>query len=84
VTVDRLAGGHHLRQMRMVDRPVGCHHFRSARLAEMAAGTDLTITDDLIALSEPAALDSQAWDSHLDLLRTGYPEWTFDAGYLDA
>jgi hypothetical protein len=50
----------------------------------MAAGTDLTITDDLIALSEPAALDSQAWDSHLDLLRTGYTEWTFDAGYLDA
>jgi hypothetical protein len=43
-----------------------------------------SITGDLIALSQPAALGPQAWDSHLDLLRTSYAEWTFDAGYLDA
>ena len=26
----------------------------------------------------------QAWDSHLDLLRTSYPDWVFDNGYLSA
>jgi hypothetical protein len=27
-------------------------------------------------------LGPEAWDGHLDLLRTSYPAWTFDAGYL--
>jgi hypothetical protein len=32
----------------------------------------------------PAALGPQAWASHLDLLRTDYPNWTFDSGYRSA
>jgi hypothetical protein len=24
------------------------------------------------------------WDSYLDLLRTSYPDWIFDSGYLSA
>jgi hypothetical protein len=43
-----------------------------------------TITGEDIWLTQPATLEPNAWDSHLDVLRTGYPEWTFDAGYLDS
>lgn len=43
-----------------------------------------TITGEDIGFSQPAPLGPQAWASHLDLLWTGYPEWTFDAGYRDA
>jgi hypothetical protein len=32
--------------------------------------------------SPPAVLNSDAWNSHLPLLRATYPGWTFDAGYL--
>jgi hypothetical protein len=42
----------------------------------------LTITGAAIGITPPAPLEPLAWDSHLDLLRTSYPEWTFDAGYL--
>jgi hypothetical protein len=41
-----------------------------------------TIIGNDIGITQPATLDPQAWDSHLDLLRTDYREWTFDAGYL--
>jgi hypothetical protein len=41
-----------------------------------------TISGDDISLTRAAAVSTEAWDSHLDVLRTGYPEWTFDAGYL--
>ena len=41
-----------------------------------------TITGEDIGITQPASVDSRAWDNHLDLLRTDYPEWTFDAGYL--
>jgi hypothetical protein len=27
-------------------------------------------------------LGPEAWDSHLDLLRTDYPDWVFNTGYL--
>jgi hypothetical protein len=43
-----------------------------------------TITHGDITFGSPAALRTEAWDSHLDLLRTDYPEWTFDEGYLPA
>jgi hypothetical protein len=38
-------------------------------------GSDTTFTP-------PAALTAEAWDSHLSLLRSTYPRWAFDAGYL--
>jgi len=37
-----------------------------------------------ITFTGPAALGPQAWDSHLALLRTSYPDWTFDGGYVSA
>jgi hypothetical protein len=37
-----------------------------------------------ITLDRPAALGPGAWDSHLDLLRTSYPDWIFDSGYWGA
>jgi hypothetical protein len=43
-----------------------------------------TIDHEDIALARPAALGPDAWDSHLDLLRTSYPGWIFDSGYLPA
>jgi hypothetical protein len=43
-----------------------------------------TIADHDIAFTAPAALDSNAWNSHLDLLRGAYPNWIFDSGYLFA
>lgn len=43
-----------------------------------------TIDHEDIAFARPAALGPEAWDSHLDLLRTSYPDWIFDSGYLSA
>ena len=40
-----------------------------------------TITGSEFAFAEPAVLGPAAWDSHLNLLRTSYPGWVFDAGY---
>ena len=40
-----------------------------------------TINHQDITLDWPAALGSEAWNSHLDLLRTSYPGWTFDSEY---
>ena len=47
-------------------------------------GWGFTINHQDITLAGPAALRPQAWDSQLDLLRTSYPDWIFDAGYLSA
>jgi hypothetical protein len=41
-----------------------------------------TINHDDITFAPPAALEPEAWDSHLDLRRTSYPDWIFDSGYL--
>ena len=41
-----------------------------------------TVTGEDIAFTPTAALGPKAWDAHLDLLRTDYPEWIFDSGYL--
>ena len=41
-----------------------------------------TISNDDITLAPPKVLEPGAWDSHLDLLRTSYPDWIFDSGYL--
>jgi len=41
-----------------------------------------TISQHDISLAQPAMLGPEAWDSHLDLLRTDYPDWIFDTGYL--
>ena len=41
-----------------------------------------TISDHDITLAPPADLDPDGWDSHLDLLRSGYPGWIFDTGCL--
>jgi hypothetical protein len=35
-----------------------------------------------IGLTPPAPLRSPAWDRHLGILRTSYPDWEFDAGYV--
>jgi hypothetical protein len=35
-----------------------------------------------VEFAQPGALTSDDWDSHLDLLRSSYPTWTFDAGYV--
>lgn len=43
-----------------------------------------TINKQVITLTQPAALGPEAWDGHLHLLRTAYPDWTFDSGYLPA
>lgn len=40
-----------------------------------------TISHHDIDFTPPAALGSGAWDGHLGLLTTSYPEWTFDGGY---
>ena len=47
-------------------------------------GWGFAITGEDIALTRPAALAPQVWDDHLDVLRTGYPGWIFDTGYLGA
>jgi hypothetical protein len=41
-----------------------------------------TISNEDITFSPPTALEPGLWDSHLDLLRTSYPDWIFDSGYL--
>jgi hypothetical protein len=43
-----------------------------------------TISQHDITFALPAAQGPEAWDSHLDLLRTDYPGWIFDRGYLPA
>lgn len=43
-----------------------------------------TIDRQDITFTRSAALGPQAWDSHLGLLRTSYPDWIFDSGYLSA
>ena len=43
-----------------------------------------TINGQDMTFARPAALEPAAWDSHLDLLRTSYPDWIFDSGYLSA
>jgi hypothetical protein len=42
-----------------------------------------TITSGRIACTTPQALGPQAWDSHLGLLKASYPQWAFDAGYVN-
>jgi hypothetical protein len=41
-----------------------------------------TVASADITISPSAALGPAAWDSHLDLLSTEYPAWSFDRGYL--
>lgn len=41
-----------------------------------------TVESGRIHFAEPEALTAQAWDAHLDLLRTSYASWTFDTGYV--
>jgi hypothetical protein len=43
-----------------------------------------TINHQDITFARPAALGPHAWDGHLNLLRTSYPDWIFDNGYLSA
>ena len=43
-----------------------------------------TISQHDITPAPPVMLGPEAWDSHLDLLRTDYPDWIFDQGYLPA
>jgi hypothetical protein len=35
-----------------------------------------------IGRTPPAPLGPPTWDSHLGILRTSYPDWEFDAGYV--
>ena len=37
-----------------------------------------------IHFAEPEALSAPVWDSHLGLLRTSYPRWTFYEGYTQS
>jgi hypothetical protein len=41
-----------------------------------------TIDHPAITFARPAVLGPETWDSHLALLKTSYPNWTFDSGYL--
>jgi hypothetical protein len=41
-----------------------------------------TISHQEITFAPLAALESEAWDSHLNLFRTSYLSWNFDGGYL--
>jgi hypothetical protein len=41
-----------------------------------------TISQQDITFAPLTALGPQAWDSHLDLLASSYPDWRFDSGYL--
>jgi hypothetical protein len=41
-----------------------------------------TIAGGDITFARAVALGPAAWDGHLALLRTSYPSWTFDAGYV--
>ena len=43
-----------------------------------------TVSQQDITFVPPAPLAPEAWGSHLTLLRTTYPEWLFDTGYLSA
>jgi hypothetical protein len=43
-----------------------------------------TINHQDITFTRPAAPGPQARDSHLDLLRTSYPDWIFDSRHLPA
>ena len=42
-----------------------------------------TVVNQDITFARPAALEPQAWDSHLDLLAAAYPDWLFDASGQD-
>jgi hypothetical protein len=35
-----------------------------------------------IFIATPRPLGASAWDAHLELLRSSYPNWTFDPGYI--
>ena len=41
-----------------------------------------TISREEITFAPLVALESEAWDSQLNLLRTSYPSWNFDNGYV--
>jgi hypothetical protein len=43
-----------------------------------------TITGGDITFIRAAPLEPTAWDGHLDLLRSSYPAWTFDGGYVSS
>jgi hypothetical protein len=43
-----------------------------------------TIHREEMTFAPVTALAPQAWDSHLSLLRTSYPDWIFDSGYLSS
>lgn len=47
-------------------------------------GWGFTIASGRITLTPPMALDPEAWDGHLGLLRASYQKWVFDAGYRSA
>jgi hypothetical protein len=40
-----------------------------------------TVDHQDITFTRPTALGPQAWDGHLHVLTTSYPDWTFDSGY---
>jgi hypothetical protein len=56
------------------------------RHAQAIAGVSwgFTIDRHTITFAQPAALGPETWDNHLDLLKSSYPAWTFDSGYLSA
>lgn len=43
-----------------------------------------TVESSQIRFAELEALPARIWDSHLDLLRVSYPNWTFNEGYARA
>jgi hypothetical protein len=76
------------------------HLFKLARASFLCVSPDAVLTRHVQAIADfswgfaisqqditfalPAALGPEAWDSHLGLLRTDYPGWIFDSGYLPA
>jgi hypothetical protein len=58
---------------------------RSGHVQAIAGfSSGFTIDRQDITFARPATLGPPAWDNHLDLLRTSYPDWIFDSGYLSA
>jgi hypothetical protein len=41
-----------------------------------------TIAGERVSFTPLETLEPAVWNGHLDLLRTSYPEWIFDSGYV--
>lgn len=47
-------------------------------------GWGFSVDDQTVRFSRLHPLESQDWDGHLELLRTSYPDWSFEPGYVSS